>query len=102
MRRKIVFSALALAVIALPATAQNQWLTGFKDSGGDHIYYQGIAPSPSGHDDLWQIAPTFPWSGDMNQLTVCSGMGNPPPYTNGDYPSPLASFTNARGQHVFS
>jgi hypothetical protein len=105
--RKIVFTLLALVLIALPAAAQNQWLTSFADSVGPHVYYQAWS-SPY---DLWQIAPNYPWSGDMNQqlLVNVSVSGDPPPETwqgNGllpptsHYPSPLASFADWDGQHV--
>lgn len=42
--------------------------------------------------DLWQLAPSYPWSGDMNGLSVCSAYlayGNPPPETwQGQWISP--------------
>lgn len=100
MSRKMAVSILALATMALPAAAQNQSLTSFKDSVGDHIYYQDDGGSGGPNNfDLFQIAPTFPWAGDMNQL---SGGCNPPPEI-GNWPSagsPLASFTDGFGQHV--
>src|SRR5258708_19166163 len=99
MKSRMVFSLLAVVSIALPAAAQNQWLTGFKDSVGDHIYYQhdNSLGGPNNFD-LFQVAPTYPWAGDMNHLS-CGG-GNPPPWTDGWTPSALASFTDANGQHT--
>jgi len=96
MTKKVVLTLLALAVTVLPAAAQNQFLTSFVDSAGPHVYYQAWSPPY----DLWQIAPTFPWSGDMNSLSVCTNMGNPPPENWGNSPSPLASFADFQGQHV--
>ena len=72
MTKKIVFTLLALVATALPAAAQNQFLTSYVDSTGTpHIYYQAY---PS--QDLWQIAP-FHWSVDMNQLTAFDGFSGP-------------------------
>jgi len=100
MTKRIIFSLLALALIGSPAAAQNQSLTSFKDSVGDHIYYQHDGSSGGPNNlDLFQIAPTLPWSGDMNQLS--RGCNTPPEL--GFWPpagSPLASFTDGFGQHV--
>jgi hypothetical protein len=98
---RIVFTLLAVALTALQAAAQNQWLTSFEDNVGDHVYYQA-ATAPY---DLWQIAPTYPWSGPMNQVSLCTGLGDPPPESINlrnlsVNPSPLASFSNEWGQHV--
>jgi len=115
--RKIGLSVLAIISIALPAIAQNQSLTSFRDSfnGFDHIYYQhdgwlaaGAVPPQAGtpvdpnNYDLFQIAPTVPWAGDMNQLGGgCTGY---PPATVGSLPtlgSPLAGFEGGSfGQSV--
>ena len=97
MTRKITFALLALVLAMLPAAAQNQGLTSFNDNQGDHIYTQHGFGSPN-NNDIFQVDPTLPWAGDMNQLS-CSG-GNPPPNTNGFSPSPVASFTDSAGQHL--
>jgi hypothetical protein len=95
MTRKIVFSVLALVFVTLPATAQNQWLTSFKDAFGDHIYYQEFSGGPS---DVHQLWPTGSSDFDMNQLV---SNGTYVYNSQAIYQSPLASFGNTRGQHLY-
>jgi hypothetical protein len=104
MTKKIVLALLALALLVLPATAQNQWLTSFNDNVGDHIYYQVTATQGpgSGPGDIWQLWPTGSWNGDMNSLTPNFSQGCWLALSCGPFQgSPLVSFTNSTGQHVF-
>jgi hypothetical protein len=100
MTRKIVFSVLALVFVTLPATAQNQWLTSFKDAFGDHIYYQEFRAFAY-DSDVHQLWPTGSSDFDMNQL-VSSGYASYGNYNPQALPeSPVVSFGNTRGQHVY-
>jgi hypothetical protein len=103
MKQLLVLGVLACGLGSLPAAAQS--LTSFKDSFGDHIYYQGslYQGSTSQSNDLYQLWSTGGMNIDMTQLPVSSNSGNPRPLVVGGATAgyDLASFVNPRGQHLY-
>jgi hypothetical protein len=100
MKSRIVLSVLASLLATMPAGAQS--LTSFKDNFGDHIYYQGFSNPTTGTEGMFQLWPTGPMNINMTALPVSSTAGNPPPLSVGWTAGyDLASFVNARGQHLY-
>jgi hypothetical protein len=86
-----VLASLAVLSLTLSSIAQNQALTGFTDSYGEHIFYVGMEDFHV-HQLAW--VPSLGRECDMD-ITAQAGAGA------ANYGSDLVSFTNSNGEHAY-
>jgi hypothetical protein len=94
--------ALLVLVAAAPAIAQNLSLTSSADPSGENVYYIGQADYHVHFS--WSPAPGFQLNGGIERdldLTAWASGFNPNTENQAMYLSPLVSFTDAAGRHVY-